>query len=140
MFDDITPLIRSLAPDLRGRLAANEPMAPLTWFRVGGPAQVLFTPEDEADLAYLLSKLPSDMPVMPVGVGSNLIVRDGGVPGVVVRLRPRGFGEVSSRRHRHHRGRGGARQARGGSRRRRRPRRARVLFRHPRHHRRRAAS
>ncbi|KAF0120678.1 MAG: UDP-N-acetylmuramate dehydrogenase [Xanthobacteraceae bacterium] len=94
-FDDITPLIRDLAPDLRGRLAANEPMAPLTWFRVGGPAQVLFTPEDEADLAYLLSKLPPDMPVMPVGVGSNLIVRDGGVPGVVVRLRPRGFGEVT---------------------------------------------
>ncbi len=95
MFDDVTPLIRSLAPDLRGRLTANEPMAPLTWFRVGGPAQVLFTPEDEADLAYLMSKLPSDMPVMPVGVGSNLIVRDGGVPGIVVRLRPRGFGEVS---------------------------------------------
>jgi UDP-N-acetylmuramate dehydrogenase len=95
VFDDITPLIRSLAPDLRGRLAANEPMAPLTWFRVGGPAQVLFTPEDEADLAYLLSKLPPDIPVMPVGVGSNLIVRDGGVPGVVVRLRPRGFGEVT---------------------------------------------
>ncbi len=95
MFDDITPLIRSLAPDLRGRLAANEPLAPLTWFRVGGPAQVLFTPEDEADLAYLLSRLPADMPVMPVGVGSNLIVRDGGVEGVVVRLRPRGFGEVA---------------------------------------------
>jgi UDP-N-acetylmuramate dehydrogenase len=95
VFDDITPLIRSLAPDLRGRLAANEPMAPLTWFRVGGPAQVLFTPEDEADLAYLLSRLPADMPVMPVGVGSNLIVRDGGVEGIVVRLRPRGFGEVT---------------------------------------------
>jgi UDP-N-acetylmuramate dehydrogenase len=95
VFDDLTPLIRSLAPDLRGRLAANEPMAPLTWFRVGGPAQVLFTPEDEPDLAYLLSRLPADIPVMPVGVGSNLIVRDGGVEGVVVRLRPRGFGEVA---------------------------------------------
>ena len=95
MFDDITPLLRELAPDLRGRLSANEPMAPLTWFRVGGPAQVLFTPEDEADLAHLLSRLPADIPVMPVGVGSNLIVRDGGVPGVVIRLRPRGFGEVA---------------------------------------------
>ena len=95
MFDDITPLLRELAPDLRGRLSANEPMAPLTWFRVGGPAQVLFTPEDEADLAHLLSRLPVDIPVMPVGVGSNLIVRDGGVPGVVIRLRPRGFGEVA---------------------------------------------
>ncbi|MGU9978740.1 UDP-N-acetylmuramate dehydrogenase [Phreatobacter sp. HK31-P] len=95
MFDDITPLIRSLAPDLRGRLSANEPMAPLTWFRVGGTAQVLFTPEDEADLANVLSKLPPDIQVMPVGVGSNLIVRDGGVAGVVVRLKPRGFGEVT---------------------------------------------
>lgn len=95
MFDDITPLLRRLAPDLRGRLAANEPLAPLTWFRVGGPAQILFTPEDEADLAYALSRFPADLPVMPVGVGSNLIVRDGGVAGVVVRLRPRGFGEVT---------------------------------------------
>ena len=95
MFDDITPLVRSLAPDLRGRLAANEPLAPLTWFRVGGPAQVLFTPEDEADLAYLLSRLPADMPVLQIGVGSNLIVRDGGVPGIVIRLKPRGFGEVT---------------------------------------------
>ncbi|MBY0363458.1 MAG: FAD-binding protein, partial [Phreatobacter sp.] len=95
MFDDITPLLRRLAPDLRGRLAANEPLAPLTWFRVGGPAQILFTPEDEADLAYALSRFPADLPVMPVGFGSNLIVRDGGVEGIVVRLRPRGFGEVT---------------------------------------------
>ena len=95
MFDDITPLIRDLAPDFRGRLGANEPLAPLTWFRVGGPAQVLCTPDDAADLAYLLSRLPADMPVMPIGVGSNLIVRDGGVPGIVIRLRPRGFGEVT---------------------------------------------
>jgi len=95
VFDDITPLIRSLAPDFRGRLSANEPLAPLTWFRVGGPAQVLCTPDDEADLAYLLARLPADMPVMPIGVGSNLIVRDGGVPGIVIRLKPRGFGEVT---------------------------------------------
>ena len=104
MFDDITPLIRDLAPDFRGRLAANEPLAPLTWFRVGGPAQVLCAPEDEADLAYLLSRLPADLPVMPIGVGSNLIVRDGGVPGIVIRLRPRGFGEVSGKLGIGHRG------------------------------------
>jgi UDP-N-acetylmuramate dehydrogenase len=83
-------------PDLRGRLLANEPLGPLTWFRVGGPAQVLFTPADEDDLAYFLAKLPEEFPVYVVGVGSNLIVRDGGVPGVVIRLSPRGFGETSA--------------------------------------------
>jgi len=82
-------------PDLRGRLLANESLAPLTWFRVGGPAQVLFTPSDENDLAYFLKNLPQDLPVYVVGVGSNLIVRDGGMPGVVVRLSPRGFGETA---------------------------------------------
>ena len=80
-------------PALRGRLLANEPLAPLTWFRVGGPAQVLFMPEDEADLAYFLANLPPDIPVTVVGLGSNLIVRDGGVPGVVIRL-GRGFNDV----------------------------------------------
>jgi UDP-N-acetylmuramate dehydrogenase len=79
---------------LRGRLLSNEPLAPLTWFRVGGPAQVLFMPEDEADLGYLLKHLPDEIPVAVIGLGSNLIVRDGGVPGVVVRL-GRGFSEVS---------------------------------------------
>jgi UDP-N-acetylmuramate dehydrogenase len=67
--------------------------AELTWCRVGGPAQVLFMPEDEADLAYFLGQLPAEIPVTVVGLGSNLIVRDGGVPGVVIRL-GRGFGEV----------------------------------------------
>jgi UDP-N-acetylmuramate dehydrogenase len=82
-------------PALRGRLLANMSLAPLTWFRVGGPAQVLFTPVDEDDLAYFLARLPQEIPVHIIGVGSNLIVRDGGVPGVVIRLGPRGFGEVS---------------------------------------------
>src|SRR5262249_31100754 len=80
---------------LRGRLLANQSLAELTWFRVGGPAQVLFTPVDEDDLAYFLAHLPDDLPVHVVGVGSNLIVRDGGLPGVVIRLAPRGFGETS---------------------------------------------
>jgi UDP-N-acetylmuramate dehydrogenase len=78
---------------LRGRLMADEPLAPLTWFRVGGPAQALFVPENEADLAYFLANLPQDIPVTTIGLGSNLIVRDGGVPGVVIRL-GRGFSEV----------------------------------------------
>ena len=83
-------------PDLRGRLVANAPMADITWFRVGGPAEVLFTPADEADLAYFLKHLGADVPVFVVGLGSNLLVRDGGVSGVVIRL-GRGFGEIKVR-------------------------------------------
>jgi UDP-N-acetylmuramate dehydrogenase len=95
-FPDLTPDLKAAMPDLRGRLLANEPLGPLTWFRVGGPAQVLFTPADEADLAYFLARLPGEIPVYVVGVGSNLIVRDGGMPGVVIRLSPRGFGETAA--------------------------------------------
>src|SRR6195256_2865150 len=83
-------------PQLRGRLLANQSLAELTWFRVGGPAQVLFTPADQDDLAYFLAHLPGEIPVYVVGVGSNLIVRDGGLPGVVIRLSPRGFGETAA--------------------------------------------
>ena len=91
-FQDITPDLKAAMPELRGRLLANQSLAPLTWFRVGGPAQILFTPADEDDLVYFLSRLASDIPVAMIGVGSNLIVRDGGVEGVVIRLSPRGFG------------------------------------------------
>lgn len=94
-FPDITPDLRSRLPELRGRLTANAVMADITWFRVGGPAQVLFSPADEADLAYFLKGIPSDLPVFVVGLGSNLLVRDGGVPGVVIRL-GRGFGEIKA--------------------------------------------
>jgi UDP-N-acetylmuramate dehydrogenase len=83
-------------PELRGRLLANQSLAELTWFRVGGPAQVLFTPADADDLGYFLAHLPGEFAVYVVGVGSNLIVRDGGMPGVVIRLSPRGFGEASA--------------------------------------------
>jgi UDP-N-acetylmuramate dehydrogenase len=93
-FPDITPDLRAKMPALRGRLLANEAMAPLTWFRVGGPAQVLFTPEDEDDLAYFLARLPAEVAIYPVGVGSNLLVRDGGVAGVVIRL-GRGFAKIA---------------------------------------------
>ncbi len=96
-FPDLTADLKAGMPDLRGRLVANQSLAELTWFRVGGPAQVLFTPADEDDLAYLLAHLPAELPVSVVGVGSNLIVRDGGLPGVVIRLAPRGFGEAAAR-------------------------------------------
>ena len=95
-FPDITPELKAAMPDLRGRLLANQSLAELTWFRVGGPAQVLFTPADEDDLAYFLAHLAGDIPVYVVGVGSNLIVRDGGIPGVIIRLAPRAFGEASA--------------------------------------------
>src|SRR3954469_14149436 len=98
-FPDIVPRLKEKLPQLRGRLLANEPLAPLTWFRVGGPAQALFMPEDESDLAYALANLPREIPVTVIGLGSNLIVRDGGVPGVVVRL-GRGFNEIKAERNR----------------------------------------
>ena len=85
-FPDIIPALKSKMPQRRGRLLPNQSLAELTWFRVGGPTQVLFMPEDEEDLAYLLAHLPPDIAVTVIGLGSNLIVRDGGVPGVVVRL------------------------------------------------------
>jgi UDP-N-acetylmuramate dehydrogenase len=93
-FPDIAGEIRALAPDLRGRLSANAPLAEATWFRVGGPAQALFSPADEEDLAYLLGALPPDVPVTTIGLGSNLIVRDGGIGGVVVRLGGRAFNAI----------------------------------------------
>ena len=95
-FPDITLDLKAAMPQLRGRLLANQSLSELTWFRVGGPAQVLFTPSDADDLAYFLANLPAELPVYVVGVGSNLIVRDGGMTGVVIRLSPRGFGETSA--------------------------------------------
>jgi UDP-N-acetylmuramate dehydrogenase len=92
-FADIVPDLKTKMPDLRGRMLANQSLAELTWFRVGGPAQVLFMPEDEGDLAYFLAHLPAEISVTVIGLGSNLIVRDGGVAGVVIRL-GRGFNEV----------------------------------------------
>ena len=85
-------LVASL-PELRGRLKAEAPLKDLTWFRAGGPAEVLYSPADETDLAYFLRTAPSDIPVTVIGLGSNLLVRDGGIEGVVIRL-GRGFGEI----------------------------------------------
>jgi UDP-N-acetylmuramate dehydrogenase len=92
-FPDLVSELRAAMPDVRGRLTANQPLADITWFRVGGPAQVLFAPADADDLAYFLRGIGRDLPIFVVGLGSNLLVRDGGVPGVVIRL-GRGFSEV----------------------------------------------
>jgi len=80
-------------PPVRGRLSEAVPLAPLAWLRVGGPAEVLFQPADEEDLAAFLAACPPEIPVLPIGVCSNLIIRDGGIPGVVVRL-GRGFNAI----------------------------------------------
>jgi UDP-N-acetylmuramate dehydrogenase len=86
--------IRAAATNLRGRLLENQSLADLTWFRVGGPAQVLFSPADEEDLAHVLAALDPSVPVTVIGLGSNLIVRDGGLPGVTIRLGGKAFGSV----------------------------------------------
>ncbi|GHF69390.1 UDP-N-acetylmuramate dehydrogenase [Seohaeicola zhoushanensis] len=80
-------------PPVRGTLTANRPLADLTWLRVGGPADWLFQPADEADLAQFLKALDPGVKVFPMGVGSNLIVRDGGLRAVVIRL-GRGFNQI----------------------------------------------
>src|SRR5690242_19616571 len=80
-------------PQVRGKLIPNEPLGDQTWFRVGGPAEVLYKPADADDLAYFLDKCPADVPITVIGLASNLLVRDGGVPGVVVRLGPQ-FAQV----------------------------------------------
>ena len=81
-------------PSVRGNLTPQRPLADLTWMRVGGPAEVLFQPADVQDLADFLAALDPAVPVFPMGVGSNLIVRDGGISGVVIRL-GRGFNEIT---------------------------------------------
>ncbi len=79
-------LAASDLPPVRGRYVERADMSAITWFRVGGPADILYAPEDEDDLAGFLKNTPTKIPVYPVGVGSNLLVRDGGVRGVVIRL------------------------------------------------------
>ncbi len=86
MFEDITPVLRELVPNLTGTLEANAPGAPLSWFRTGGPVQVLYTPADEDELAAFLAAVPLDIPVLMLGIGSNILIRDNGVPGIVIRL------------------------------------------------------
>ena len=87
--------IRSLVPDVRGRLEGGAALARFTWLKVGGPAGFLFTPADEDDLAYFLSNLPESVPLAIVGLCSNTLVRDGGIPGVVIRLAGKAFGGIA---------------------------------------------
>lgn len=82
------PALLHRLPEVRGSLKENVRLAPYTWLRVGGAAQVLFIPKDEADLALFLPQVPLDIPVQVLGVASNTLVRDGGVPGVTIRLSP----------------------------------------------------
>ncbi len=91
-FPDLAADIAQQMPELRGRLTANAPLADITWFRAGGPAQLLYTPADEPDLAYFM-RHRGPLAVTVIGVGSNLLVRDGGIPGVVIRL-GRGFSGI----------------------------------------------
>lgn len=94
VFADLVPTLQGLMPHLRGTLTANAPLAAYSWFRTGGPAEVLFAPEDEADLALFLCCLPKALPVTVIGLGSNLLIRDGGVEGVVITL-GRGFQDLT---------------------------------------------
>ena len=87
-------MIEGFEVPVRGRIERDYPMSKLTWFQVGGPADVLFQPADEDDLASFLRQLPGEVPVTVIGVGSNLLVRDGGIGGVVIRLSARGFGSI----------------------------------------------
>lgn len=93
-FLDLLQLYPELEDGVRGRLTTNQPLSAVTWFRTGGPAQLMFQPADEDDLSAFLAKLPHDIPVLPVGLGSNLLIRDGGLEGVVVRLSAKGFGSI----------------------------------------------
>lgn len=95
MSGDFGANLAAAMPNLRGRLASGTMLAGITWFRVGGPADVLFAPADEADLVYFLKHLATDIPVTVIGLGSNLLVRDGGIRGVVIRL-GRGFADMKA--------------------------------------------
>jgi UDP-N-acetylmuramate dehydrogenase len=81
----MTDLITRL-PEVRGDYAIQDTMSSHTWFGVGGPADVIFSPLDEDDLSYFLAHCDSDIPILPIGAGSNLLVRDGGVSGVIIKL------------------------------------------------------
>ncbi|EJF81049.1 UDP-N-acetylmuramate dehydrogenase [Bartonella doshiae] len=96
-FIDGEALLAQLQPVLsgvKGKLTPNVDMSKVTWFRTGGRAELFYQPADEADLAFFLQNLPEFVPVTIVGIGSNLLVRDGGIPGVVIRLSAKGFGQI----------------------------------------------
>src|SRR5688572_11417491 len=93
MADHLLGRLGNRLSGFRGTLQPDQPLAPIVWFRAGGPAEILAMPADEADLAFLMRAMPEEVPVPVIGLGSNLLVRDGGVEGIVVRLSARGFGK-----------------------------------------------
>lgn len=93
-YPDLLPQFSSWIDKVRGRLVSNQLLREITWFRVGGPAQLFFMPADEEDLQYFLQNLPEDIKITVIGLGSNLLFRDGGIDGVVIRLGAKGFGTI----------------------------------------------
>lgn len=91
-FPDLVPGLGRWTGEVRGNLVPNQPLAKVSWFRVGGPAQLFFEPADETDLALFLKRLPSEIKVTVIGLGSNLLIRDGGIEGVVIKLPAKAFG------------------------------------------------
>lgn len=94
LWPDLTPTLRPWISEVRGRLVPNQLLSEVTWFRVGGPAQLFFQPADVDDLAFFLKHLPEDVRVTVIGLGSNLLIRDGGLDGVVIRLPAKAFGQI----------------------------------------------
>jgi UDP-N-acetylmuramate dehydrogenase len=94
LWPDLLPGFQPWIAEVRGKLVPNQLLSEVTWFRVGGPAQLFFQPADEADLAFFLKHLPRDIRVTTIGLGSNLLIRDGGLDGVVIRLSAKGFGGI----------------------------------------------
>ncbi|WP_034993475.1 UDP-N-acetylmuramate dehydrogenase [Beijerinckia mobilis] len=88
MYPDLISRLKEAMPDLRGELQANVPLAPWTWFRVGGPAQCVYVAPDAQELSYFLANLDPDIPLFVLGLGSNILVRDGGIPGVTIAFGP----------------------------------------------------
>ena len=91
-YPDLLPGLGAWTSEIRGKLVPNQMLSEITWFRVGGPAQLFFSPADQDDLAFFLKNLPSEIKVTIIGLGSNLLIRDGGLDGVVIRLSAKGFG------------------------------------------------
>lgn len=93
-YPDLIPSFKPWIDEIRGKLVPNLPLSEVTWFRVGGPAQLFFMPADEEDLAFFLKNLPIEIEVTTIGLGSNLLIRDGGLDGVVIRLSGKAFGQI----------------------------------------------
>jgi UDP-N-acetylmuramate dehydrogenase len=93
-YPDLIPSLKPWIDEVRGKLVPNQLLSEVTWFRVGGPAQLFFMPADEEDLAFFLKNLPVEIKVTTIGLGSNLLIRDGGLDGVVIRLSGKAFGQI----------------------------------------------